>query len=556
MKAAQESNRLRQEIEEAVKTPKKPATVSHTVGLIKVAGQKRKSFNGQELRPNTIEPSTGAASISAHKRSKTMSTTENPNAARQGSPLSGFRVSTAQPSPNTSIFSRSSAFGHSTDSSNLRKSMSSQKLDATRTDYFRLKAMGVDPDTPIVPDTKESLALRQRREAEERQASINRASRRVRTPASDDVPPISMPPPSLSHSRMAEVQPSPSKASTPAIVEDDFLKQIREAREAIAEQTDWFKEQAGALEKEIEQEEEFRRSQSSREGASPLSSSGLARANGYEYLAAETKPGGSLSRTERRIRQTGAHGLATKPLRSSSDYVAVAMSKRSAFELNRGLHSPSGRKRSYDDVEPSRETAIAHKAALHTLKRYRAVPHHHQPGMQPKSKPMPAPATRNGNQNPYQLLQSIDPDDDEARDLGEDDDTDELFDEEEDMNDPQSGHYFTSHMANGQYAEGDEEDDLEGDDTADNDDYDSTGDAAEEDAEEEHDDEEVEEEEEEDNDGTGYPYPNTTFLQGHAGAEDYDDAATPASNPQISRAASSAPGGSVDDAFVIDDDSD
>ena len=533
LKATQESKRIQKEVEEAVKTQKKPPTALNASGVIKVAGQKRKSFSGQDPRASTMS-SNGAASTPGHKRSKTMSTsglsTSTPGRA-PSTPSS--RASTSKPQ-HVSIFSRSSNLGRSTSDSDLRKSAFTQKLDTTRTDYFRLKAMGIDPDTPIIPDTKKSLALRQQREAEERQASINRANRRTRTSTSSHSSPTSMPPPPLPQPRTTEPPPTPSASPTPARIDDDFLKQIREAREAMVEQTEWFKEQSGTLEQEIEQEEEFRRSQSSRE-ATPVSSSGLAKANGYEYLPADSKPGFSLSRTERRIRQTGAHGLATKPLRSDSDYVPVAMSKRSALNYTSGSHSSPGRKRSHDDVEPSTETGTAHQAALYALKRPRAaVP---PPQNAVPQKPRPKPAFRNGARHPYHLLQAVDPDEEEPEHLEDEHDPEEIYDEEEEEA-GQPGPYPSYYQANGSYADDEEEDIEEEDENK----YESGlgSDGA-----EYEDEEDLEEEGEE-----GYEYPEH-YLQG--GQEAYDDAATPASNPQVSRAASSAPGMSADDAFVIDD---
>ncbi|KAJ9603754.1 actin cytoskeleton and mitosis protein [Cladophialophora chaetospira] len=531
LKATKESQRIQKEVEEAIRAKEQRlSAMSNGAGIVKVAGQKRKSFSGQDMRASTMSSSNGSSSTPGHKRSKTMSTSE-----RSISPP--LRASISRPLPHVSIFSRTSTFGRSTSNSDLRKSVA-QKLDNTRTDYFRLKAMGIDPDTPIVPDTKKSLALRKQREAEERAASINRANRRARTSSSSQTPPPSMPPPPAPQSRTPEVQHTPSKTTTPALapVEDDFLKQIREAREAMAEETEWLKQQTGTLEQEIEQEEEFRRSQSSR-AASPSSSSGLAKANGYEYLPAEGKPGTRLSRTELRIRQTGAHGLATKPLRSRSEYVPVAMSKRSALKYSHGTNASPGRKRSRNDVEPSDETETAHQAALHALKRPRAANHSQQAVHQ---KPKPRPAARNGASNPYQLLQSIDPDDEEADDVDDEHDTEELYDDEEEPGQP--GAYPSYYQANGSYAEDEEEaSDLEDEDE---DDHQTRRGPV--DEEYQYEDEEDEDEEEE------YEYPVLPDLQGQGGYED-EDAATPASHLQISRAASSAPGGSVEEAFVIDD---
>ncbi|KIW71012.1 hypothetical protein, variant [Phialophora macrospora] len=540
LKAAQESRRLQKEVEEAVKMQKKPATMPNGAGMVKVAGQKRKSFSAQDLTASTMASSDGASSVSGHKRSKTMSASGRltPTSSR-APPGLGFRLSTARPPQHVSIFSRASILGRSTSSSDSRRSASAQKLDATRTDYFKLKAMGLDPDTPIIPDTKETLALRRQREAEERQASIRRADRRVRTSTPDQNPLTAMPPPPMPRGRSPENQQTPRRPHAPAPIpiEDDFLKQIREAREAMAEQTEWFKQQAVTLEKEIDQEDEFRKSQSSHDAGSPLSLSGLAKVNGYEYLPANTKPGFTVSRTELRIRQTGAHGLATKPLRSTPDYVPVAMSKKSAASYRGVAHSSPGRKRPHNDVAPSDEVENAHKTALHALKRPRAVSNHSQVAAPQK----PKPTAPNAGRNPYELLQSVASDDDEevVDPYGNDGDTEELSDEEEEQP-GQLGTYPSYFEPNGNHADDEDEedpDDEEADEEDENDESDLEGEGYE-------DEEELDEEDE------GYRHP-VGYVQG--APEEYEDAATPASNPQLSRAASSAPGASVDDAFVIDD---
>ena len=75
------------------------------------------------------------------------------------------------------------------------------------------------------------------------------------------------------------------------------------------------------------------------------SNTGLARVNGYEYAPAVSKTGSqhSLSRTEQRIRTTGAHGLATK---SVSDYLPVAMSKATRASLiNSGMRKGSKKRK-------------------------------------------------------------------------------------------------------------------------------------------------------------------------------------------------------------------
>ena len=390
--------------------------------------------------------------------------------------------------------------------------------------------MGINPATPIVPDTEETLAIRRQKEPEARQANVTKANRHARSSTSVRSQPISMPPSPPHHAQTQDVQSTITKTPTPAQVEDNFLKQIRQAREAMAEETEWLRQQSATIEQEIEQEEECRRSPSNREADSPRSSSGLAKVNGYDYLPSDTKSGFSLSRTERRIRQTGAHGLATKPLRTRSGYVHVAMSKRSALNYSSGSHPSPDRKRSHDDITPpvSIRAAARNADALRASKKARAEPHHAAVGSANNQKPRPSP--RGEGPNPYHLLQGDDEEEEEEDIKDDEHDTKELYDEA----DESLAHF---HHSDGDYADDDDED-IDEFDENEGSDYGAAG--------EEYDDEE----DDLDEDGQPIQHP-ALYLQGPQ--DDYEDAATPVTNPQISRAASSAPGGSADDAFLIDD---
>ncbi|OQV10340.1 hypothetical protein CLAIMM_14357 [Cladophialophora immunda] len=554
LRATKETKRLQREVQQAVGAGKSMTALQNGAQVGNVAGRKRKSFSGANPTAH------GTPSVSGHKRSKTMSVSSDPSASTtsQRPPVPAFRTSTTRPHQHVSIFSRTST---------LSPSALAQKLDTTRTDYFRLKAMGVDPETPIIPDTQQTLAIRRQREAEERQASLKRANRRLRSSLSSaQSSPAPTQPPAVTDTRTSDAKPLPHQMAPLPPVEDDFLMQIRQAREAMVEEIEWFKQQSVSLEKEIEQEEEFQRSQSSRDHGSPSSASGMLRVNGYEYLPGANKPGSSLSRTERRIRETGAHGLATKPLRTSSQYVPVAMSKKSAREYSRGLSiSRPGRKRAHDDVDKVPHDKITNRSSssLPASKRPRAAPYKTIDPTVGRSKPNHIARTQ-GN-NSFDLLQSP-PTDDQGRadddSEGGDHDQDELYDEEGDL----SGHDPLQDARNGTYAydedeeleeeeqenryhlgqangEGEHEDETEEEDEDDDlEDYDKEED-------EEDEEEEDEEEEEEEEDDRQYTY--SAYLQ--ARQDEYDDGETPLTNPQLSRAASSAPGGSVDDALVLSD---
>ncbi|OAL26797.1 hypothetical protein AYO20_09939 [Fonsecaea nubica] len=541
LRATKESKQLQKEVQQAVQAGNPPAALPNGAEASKLAGRKRKSFSGANSTMN------GTPSVSGHKRSKTMSVSSDPTASTTSHrpPVPGFRVSTSRPPQHVSIFSRSST---------LSQSASAQRLDTTRTDYFRLKAMGVDPDTPIIPDTKQTLALRRQKEAEERQASIRRANRRLRPSlSSDHSSPAPMLPSVIADSPMPDANPEPQPTPRlPPPVEDDFLKEIRQAREAMEEQIEWFKQQSVSLE-EIEQEEDFQGSQSGREQSSPSSASGMLRVNGYEYLPASSRAGSSLSRTERRIRETGAHGLATKPLRTVSQYVPVAMSKKSARDYSQGSNiSSPGRKRAHHDVDSASNdrgtdrTSESHPAS----KRPRAAPHKTTNRTTNSSRSNHFP--RNQGINPFGSLQSPQSDDQEG-DLesdGDDQDQDELYDDDESV----SENGYPADARNGTYTSDEVEDVSE--EEEENGYHLGQGSG-----EEEHEDEEDEmgedtndqleddESDEGDEEDRQYNYP--AYLQ--ARQDEFDDAETPLTNPQLSRATSSAPGNSADDALVLSD---
>ncbi len=314
-------------------TPKVP----QVSGVQQSAGNKRKSMHVDRVEDAT-NGDAPRKMVKAHKRSRTMG-------HAGGFPVN--QLSHSAPSHfSTSIFSGRSILSPSR-SQDLRRSLSGRK-DTTRTDYFRLKALGIDPDTPVIPDTKASLERKRKCEEEAAEASRSRA-RALSSGARPPVPAFSPLQPTTNaiaaptHSRQTP-QSAVQRAlsTTPAKVndDDDFLRQIREVRATMSADTAWFKQQATQIEKEVEQQEELRRSASrasSRDSPAPSTTvlrSGFACVNGYEYLPNRSINGQSLSRTEQRIRRTGARGLATKPIGGTKDYLAVAMSKRSARALS------------------------------------------------------------------------------------------------------------------------------------------------------------------------------------------------------------------------------
>lgn len=308
----------------------------------RITGQKRKGIHVDDAEtPKSRE--TPRKIAKGHSRSRTMgSADELYYSSKSTTRLTSTSKTT--PQSRSSIYSGRSVLNPPGASQDLRRPPSGRK-DTTRTDYFRLKALGIDPDTPMVPDTKTSLERKRNREEEN---AIATSRTRARTLSATARPPVPRFSPqgaraietSSLHQSRTPPNAAPHKATTlPAAMvdeDDDLLRQARKVRETMSEGAEWYKTYAVNIEKEIEEHEERRRSlsQASTTSSPHPSASGLAMVNGYEYLPGPEIPGRSLSRTEQRIRRTGAHGLATKPIGGSGDYLAVAMSKESAAKLN------------------------------------------------------------------------------------------------------------------------------------------------------------------------------------------------------------------------------
>ena len=114
--------------------------------------------------------------------------------------------------------------------------------DNTHTDYFRLKAMGIDPDTPVVPRTKKSGL------ASNEQPSKSSSHQPTKS--------TSVNPQSLSQAlrnitpRQSQVDTAPnSQPPTAEKPKDDFLDSIRAIRNTLAESTTWFQTERENLER-------------------------------------------------------------------------------------------------------------------------------------------------------------------------------------------------------------------------------------------------------------------------------------------------------------------
>ena len=163
------------------------------------------------------------------------------------------------------------------------------KSDTTRTDYFRLKALGIDPHTPTVPVTKKRPRA---------QTEVAGSSKRSKIPRPD--PPTSrtarVRPMSKSDSILAEDQ-------APATATDDdeaLFAQIRSVREALAESEHWFQSERQGIERDMTPQQTT---------ASPPEPLPESESPAQRRLREIKEKGPTPSRTELRLRAMGDKAL-------------------------------------------------------------------------------------------------------------------------------------------------------------------------------------------------------------------------------------------------------
>lgn len=154
--------------------------------------------------------------------------------------------------------------------------------DTTRTDYFRLKAMGIDPDTPSVPATSNKRTRMEFELDAKKALKSSPADRRKFSSLAKSDSPHMTGQTSLPDSKARHAVDDP---------DEELLAQMRRVREAMSESINWFQEE---------------RSKSELSRSSSESRTETAK----EKRLREWAP--TPSRTEQRLAITGGHGLIPK----------------------------------------------------------------------------------------------------------------------------------------------------------------------------------------------------------------------------------------------------
>ncbi|KAM0804657.1 hypothetical protein BDR22DRAFT_541337 [Usnea florida] len=162
------------------------------------------------------------------------------------------------------------------------------KSDTTRTDYFQLKALGIDPKTSVVPSTKKRM--RDEMENDGTPSSMGTALLSPRPTQTTRVPVIQP---------ATQTKPNLTKvAGSAGDDEEELFAQIRSVREALAESEQWCRSERQSLEKSMTPQPE--RSQHHKETPA------------QRRLREIKERGPTPSRTEVRLRAMGDKALLPK----------------------------------------------------------------------------------------------------------------------------------------------------------------------------------------------------------------------------------------------------
>lgn len=118
---------------------------------------------------------------------------------------------------------------HDTLMKQARRLAPNARSDTTQTDYFRLKALGIDPDTSVVPVTRKRTW---------KEADLNGIDNTTRSPLQTASPA------NMAHQpRLSDLPSTTPSAPAPTSADDDddaLFAQIRSVREALAESEQWM----------------------------------------------------------------------------------------------------------------------------------------------------------------------------------------------------------------------------------------------------------------------------------------------------------------------------
>lgn len=268
-----------------------PAGLTHDVQRFNTAPNKRK----REDRSLDMERSPPQRIKVDHKRSRTIASVSESNS------MNG----------NTHITLKDHAY-------NKSGSSFGGKIDTTNTDYFRLKALGLDPDTPLVPLTGKKRM---------RDDDILRSEKRSKQSPNQDVIKICSGDPAVTQvnqqNRFAKTPRSKSTSQDEGDSDEALFVRLRKVRDTMSDSISWFQSERAKNERTCSGDPE-----------APFNES-PAQNKLHKFRT-------TSSRTEQRLRTTGAHGLLPKAWASNPSWrdangrITTSVSKEEALPTKGG----------------------------------------------------------------------------------------------------------------------------------------------------------------------------------------------------------------------------
>ncbi|RMZ91413.1 hypothetical protein DV736_g1339, partial [Chaetothyriales sp. CBS 134916] len=419
MAAMEDNKRIRAE-QERVKKAAEKAKSDHEAKATKFrqeraqVGETRKKSSGIAVSTDLQPPIRAAADpLRHHKRARSSGAPmPPPPRPSQPTPCADFRASIFS-AGNSSItkLSRSRSLRESQRS---RSDIRSHQQDHTHTDFFRLLAHNVDPETPLIPLTQAQIDAKAKKEKEKRDARLSAMYNRRKV--GHTTTPLQLSPPPTQASS-APHTPSTRDSTLFDPDSDDLIRQIRETKEMLAEGSGWFKEQTSAFYKEEQEEQEEREEQhaSFQTTNSTNQTSPHVSINGVDYAPV---PGPSMSRAERLIR---SYGLDKPKPKYGIDSFAAPLSQQTVARsqigpLDKAANSTARKRKERSSLpdprfDPDQAGDYAGDYA------YAEISHKHS---NPRARPNSSVSINNNN--PYSHLQ---------RD--QDDDEEELYEDTEEL---------------------------------------------------------------------------------------------------------------------------
>ena len=231
---------------------------SHPNANESVIGQKRKRYSVTEQRL----PDSQQSRFRHHKRSNTSTSNIRPPDTLAAKASSLGQTGRSDPSKSVDLGLQ-----------RIRGLEGTGRTDTTRTDYFRLKAIGIDPDTPVVPRTKETFSAKYVDRISETKIGSSSA-------------------PEVENRVLSKPAAASNKKSTGNNDDSDeeLFREMRRVKEAMADGITWFQEH--------QVNDKTNRNESARIGQGH-----------YSHRGHETQCKHTPSRTLQRVTNTGAKGF-------------------------------------------------------------------------------------------------------------------------------------------------------------------------------------------------------------------------------------------------------